>query len=195
VQLCSSRINTTFKSFYSLCLNRRHSAYSLAGSAVRVAIIMGLHFNVPEPLLTDPAAREHRVRVWWTAYIFDRMWATKLGYPVAIQDSDIHLDLPSNKFADSDFADCAYSVAEIGLARISGQIIHSIYGKTSQQTPLSERVHDSLSALRRWLKELPMSLQMDPTRNNMAEQKPESLRLLFNQVRTPTSIILACAYE
>ncbi|KAK5992150.1 putative transcriptional regulatory C3C7.04-like protein [Cladobotryum mycophilum] len=170
-------------SFYSLSLNRRHSAYNLAGSAVRVAIIMGLHLNVPEPLLTDQAAREHRIRVWWTAYTFDRMWATILGYPVAIQDSDIDVDLPSNKgLLDIDFADCAYSIAMIGLAMISGRIIHSIYGKRSQHTSLSQRVHDSLSALRQWLKDLPPSLQMDPTGNNTAQREAESLHLLFNQL-------------
>ncbi|KAI6914301.1 hypothetical protein KC318_g585 [Hortaea werneckii] len=58
-------------SFYSLCLNRRHSAYVLAGSAVRLAIVMGLHLNVPPSLLPDPVAREHRICVWWTAYTFD----------------------------------------------------------------------------------------------------------------------------
>lgn len=152
---------------------------------MRVAIIMGLHLNVPEPLLADPAAREHRIRVWWTAYTFDRMWATKLGYPVAILDSDIDLDLPSNKLSHGDFADCEYSVSMIGLARISGRILDSIYGKISEKTALSQRVHDSLSALRQWLKDLPPSLQMDPARYNMAEQKAESLHLLFNQVRPP----------
>lgn len=145
---------------------------------------MGLHLNVPEPLITDQAAREHRVRVWWTAYTFDRMWATKLGYPVAVQDDDIDLNLPSNQFSHGDFADCTYSVAMIGLARISGTILNSIYGKRSQKTALSQRVHDSLSALRQWLKDLPPSLQIDPTKSNMAEQQAESLQLQFNQVGT-----------
>ncbi|EHK23137.1 uncharacterized protein TRIVIDRAFT_2224, partial [Trichoderma virens Gv29-8] len=169
-------------SYYSLCLNRRHSAYSLAGFAMRVSVIMGLNFNVPEPLLADPAAREHRIRVWWTAYTFDRMWATKLGYPVAIHDSDIDVDLPSNKVLHSDFEDCSYSVAMIGLARISGRITHSIYGKSSQQDSLSQRVHDSLSDLHQWLKDLPLTLQMDSARDNAADQRAESLYLLFNQL-------------
>ncbi|KAL6889963.1 fungal-specific transcription factor domain-containing protein [Trichoderma evansii] len=167
-------------SYYSLCLNRRHSAYSLAGSAVRVSIIMGLNFNVPEPLLTDPAAREHRIRVWWTAYTFDRMWATKLGYPVAIPDSDIDVDLPSNKLLDNNFEDCSYSIAMIGLAKISGRITHSIYGKSSQQASVSQRVHDSLSDLHQWLKDLPSVLQLDSARDT--DQKAESLYLLFNQL-------------
>lgn len=143
---------------------------------------MGLHLNVPLPLLSDPVAREHRIRVWWTAYTFDRMWSTKLGYPVAVQDCDIDLDLPSNNVSHSDFTDCSYSVATISLARIPGNILDSIYGKSSQMTALSQRVHDSLSALRQWFKDLPPSLQMDPTRRNIAEQEAESLHLLFNQV-------------
>ncbi|KAL7959009.1 fungal-specific transcription factor domain-containing protein [Trichoderma compactum] len=156
-------------SYYSLLLNRRHSAYSLASSAVRTAVIVGLHLNVPEPLLTDQFAREHRIRVWWTAYTVDIMWATKLGYPVAVQESDIDLDLPSNKLSHSDFTDCSYSVAMIGLARISGTILNSIYGKSSQQTALSQG-------------DLPPSLQIDPTKSNEAEQQAESLHLRFNQL-------------
>lgn len=143
---------------------------------------MGLNFNVPEPLLTDPAAREHRIRVWWTAYTFDRMWATKLGYPVAIPDSDIDVNLPSNKLLDCNFEDCSYSIAMTGLARISGRITHSIYGKSSQQASLSQRVHDSLSDLHQWLKDLPSALQLDSTRDT--DQRAESLYLLFNQVRS-----------
>lgn len=176
-----------YKSYYSLCLNRRHSAYSLAGLAVRTAIIMGLHLSVPNDLVPDPAAREHRIRVWWTAFVFDRMWAIKLGYPVAIQDDSIDLELPSGALEHSDFADPIYSVAMIGLARISGNTIHSIYGRRIQEKPLSQTVHDSFQALRQWHKDLPPQLQMDSTRDEVGGQRIEPLHLLFNQVTLHTS--------
>ncbi|KAJ3954945.1 hypothetical protein N0V92_008530 [Colletotrichum tropicale] len=109
-------------SFYSLALNRRHTAYTFAGSATRLAVVMGLHLNVPESQLRDVAAREHRNRVFWTAYIFDRMWASKLGHPVCVQDVDIEVDLPSNPTVDEsiadDFADASYFVASVKLARV-----------------------------------------------------------------------------
>ncbi|EOD43596.1 putative fungal specific transcription factor domain-containing protein [Neofusicoccum parvum UCRNP2] len=43
-------------SFYSLTVNRRHAAYYLASSAVRLGIVMGLHLNVPEYQLSDRAS-------------------------------------------------------------------------------------------------------------------------------------------
>lgn len=67
------RIYITSWSYCSLCINQRHSAYSLVDSAAQVSIIISLNFNVPGFLFTDLAACEHRIRVWWTAYTFNRM--------------------------------------------------------------------------------------------------------------------------
>ncbi|KAL2837347.1 fungal-specific transcription factor domain-containing protein [Aspergillus pseudoustus] len=173
-------------SFYSLCLNRRHSAYSLAGSAVRTAVIMGLHLNIPVSQLSDACEREHRNRVWWTAYCFDRMWAAKLGYPTAIRDDEIEVDLPSNPIIEerspSDFPDRDYFVARIGLSRLSGRIVHSIYGKPSPQPAFSLRVHEAFRDLRHWLEDLPVSLQIDPKHEGEMDPRARSLHLLFHQL-------------
>ncbi|KAL3456623.1 fungal-specific transcription factor domain-containing protein [Aspergillus heterothallicus] len=178
--------NLLLLSFYSLYLNRRHSAYSLAGCAVRTAVIMGLHLNVPYSQLSDPCEREHRNRVWWTAYCFDRMWAAKLGYPTAIRDDEIEVDLPSNPAVDerssADFPDRDYFVARIGLSRLSGRIIHSIYDTRSRQSSLSLRVQEAFQDLRHWLEGLPPSLQIDPRRESEMNPGARSLHLLFNQL-------------
>lgn len=174
------------KSFYSLALNRRHTAYTFAGSATRLAVVMGLHLNVPESQLRDAAAREHRVRVWWTAYIFDRMWAAKLGHPVAVQDIDIEVDLPSNPAVDEsvadDFADASYFVASVKLARLLGRVVPSIYRRRAQQTSLSHRVQEALKELRAWSGELPPQLHIDFKPTSERTPKPISLHLNFNQV-------------
>ncbi|CEL10270.1 hypothetical protein ASPCAL13392 [Aspergillus calidoustus] len=174
-------------SFYSLYLNRRHSAYSFAGSAV----IMGLHLNVPDTQLSDPCVREHRNRVWWTAYCFDRMWAAKLGYPAAIRDDEIEVDLPSNPICDasnaSDFPDRDYFVARIGLSRLSGSIIHSIYGQRSPRTSLSLRVQEAFRDLRSWLENLPLSLRIDSKHEAELDPRARSLHLLFNQLAILTT--------
>ncbi|KAK1488196.1 fungal specific transcription factor [Colletotrichum tamarilloi] len=81
-------------SFYSMALNRRYSAYVFAGTAVRVAIVIGLHLNIPESQLPDPLVRRHRKSLFWTAYIIDRLYAANLNHPPAIQDDDIGVDLP-----------------------------------------------------------------------------------------------------
>lgn len=147
---------------------------------------MGLHLNIPESQLSDLAEREHRNRIWWTAYTLERMWAAKLGYPSAIQDEDIEVNLPSNpEFVDdsttSDFADCAYFIARVGLARLSTRIIHSIYLQKADAPSLSRRVQDCFADLRRWLKELPVSLQIEAKEEEL-DPRVRSLHLLFNQL-------------
>ncbi|KAL8382334.1 hypothetical protein RB595_006222 [Gaeumannomyces hyphopodioides] len=176
-------------SFYSLAINRRHTAYTLAGSAVRLAVVMGLHVNVPPCQLTDVAAREHRCRVWWTAYTFDRLWAAKLGNPVAIEDNEIRVDFPSEQPAlegtvdAGDFADAGYCLARIKLARVAGKITQSIYGRRIHQESLSHRVQEALSDLRAWADELPSHLHLDYCGSGSSEAvpKPLPLHLSFNQ--------------
>ncbi|KAI8265809.1 putative transcriptional regulatory protein [Colletotrichum sp. SAR11_239] len=182
-------------SFYSLALNRRHTAYTFAGSATRLAVVMGLHLNVPESQLRDVAAREHRNRVFWTAYIFDRMWASKLGHPVCVQDVDIEVDLPSNPMVDEsiadDFADASYFVASVKLARVLGKIVPLIYRRRNQQMSLSHRVQEALNDLRGWVEELPPQLHIDHKVTSERMQKPISLHLNFNQYLFSASTILA----
>ncbi|KAK1634526.1 fungal-specific transcription factor domain-containing protein [Colletotrichum phormii] len=178
-------------SFYSLALNRRHTAYTFAGSATRLAVVMGLHLNVPESQLRDAAAREHRVRVWWTAYIFDRMWAAKLSHPVAVQDIDIEVDLPSNPVVDDniadDFADASYFVASVKLAGLLGKVVPSIYRRRAQDTSLSHRVQEALKDLRGWSAELPPQLHIDSKPTSERMPKPISLHLNFNQCAISTT--------
>ncbi|KAF4991459.1 hypothetical protein FDECE_14029 [Fusarium decemcellulare] len=171
-------------SFYSLALNRRYTAYALAGSSVRLSVVMGLHLNVPESQLRDAGAREHRNRVWWTAYSFDRMWASRLSHPVAIQDDDIEVDLPSDPVLETpsdDFADSAYFIASISLAKLSARIINSIYTRKPQQKTLSQRVQEALRNLRAFVEGLPAHLHLEATDGPEPSPKPLSLHLYFNQ--------------
>ncbi|KAK7711657.1 hypothetical protein SLS63_012611 [Diaporthe eres] len=174
------------ESFYSLCLNRRHSAYSLAGSALRLAVVMGLHLKVPPAVLPDLAAREHRNRVWWTAYTFDRMWSAKLGFPPAISDNEMKVDLPSNprheQIDTADFPDRSYFVARITLAKLTSRTMNAIYGYDAQAKSLSERVQSAFRDLRTWMDELPESLKVDGTAQSKSDSRACSLQLLFNQL-------------
>ncbi|KDN61626.1 putative fungal specific transcription factor [Colletotrichum sublineola] len=171
-------------SFYSLALNRRYSAFVMSGTAMRMAIVMGLHVNIPESQLRDPALREHRKRLFWTTYIFDRVWASKLGHPTAIQDSDIGIDLPSEPVASQefgqDFGDTAYHIASLRLAALVTKTVRSIYCERNQgDATLSTRVQQALKDLRSWVEDLPSHLQMN---NADTGPTPISLHLSFNQV-------------
>lgn len=156
---------------------------------MRSAIVAGLHLNVPESQLPDPGVREHRKRLFWAAYIFDRMWASKLGHPPAIQDDDIGVDLPSEPPVGSecsnDFTDSAYHVANIKLTSLLTKVVRSVYSlrKQNQGENLSTRIHQSLKDLQAWVEELPPHLQIDHSSDATHDLKTISLHLAFNQVR------------
>ncbi|KAG7133272.1 putative transcriptional regulatory protein C3C7.04 like [Verticillium longisporum] len=172
-------------SFYSLALNRRYTSYILAGMAVRMAVLIGLHLNIPAAQLPDAAVREHRNRLWATTCIFDRMWASKLGQPAAIGDRDIMVDPPSNASVDAavagDFGDCAYYIASSRLASITSTMVRCIYNTRDQSTTLSSRVQQTLKDLREWVQELPSHLHLDAAPHSEAAYKPTPLHLSFNQ--------------
>ncbi|KXH54166.1 fungal specific transcription factor, partial [Colletotrichum salicis] len=178
-------------SFYSLALNRRYSAFVMSGTAMRMAIVMGLHLNIPESQLRDPDLREHRKRLFWTTYIFDRIWASKLGHPTAIQDSDVGVDLPSEASSDdavaaartyaADFEDTAYHVASLRLAALITKTVRSIYGQRGQgeATTLSTRVQQALKDLRA---DKPPLLTLSTKKCAILATRPILLHILRTQV-------------
>jgi len=154
---------------------------------------MGLHLSVPPAVLPDATMGEHRRRVWWTAYTFDRMWSAKLGFPHAISDTVIEIDLPSNlpeNTDQDDIPECSYLVAMIGLASLTSQIMGSIYGSASQKTSLSQRVQSALTDLRKWKDELPESLMIKNVDLAASDSRACYLQLMFNQVNLAENLPL-----
>ncbi|KAL9616279.1 MAG: hypothetical protein Q9160_008841 [Pyrenula sp. 1 TL-2023] len=176
----------SLKSLYSVAMNRRHAAYCMAGCAMRFAILMGLHQNVPHARLPDREHVEHRVRLWWSIYILDRSWATMLGQPVSIRDEDIEVALPSaegipDAYAN-DFHPVDGAIAGLRIARLSAEITSSIYGRTMQQDSFSHRVQRALQKLDSWVKSLPKSLRakVDEASNDV-DMADTMLHLYYNQ--------------
>ncbi|KAG6353743.1 hypothetical protein INS49_005452 [Diaporthe citri] len=154
---------------------------------------MSLHLKVPPTILPDLAAREHRNRVWWTAYTFDRMWSANLGFPPAISDNEMKVDLPSNpheQIDTADFPDRSYFVARITLAKLTSRTMNAIYGYDAQAKSLSERVQSAFRDLRTWMDELPESLKVDGTAQSKSDSRACSLQLFFNQVMSYASYSL-----
>ncbi|WRT65969.1 uncharacterized protein IL334_002920 [Kwoniella shivajii] len=81
------------------------SLWHTGGLAIRSAIELGLHRKIRSKHVRekDPRAYCMRQRVWWGAYILDRMIAIQFGRPFAIQDRDIDIELPVN--LDANIAD------------------------------------------------------------------------------------------
>lgn len=167
-------------------MNRRHTAYCCVSSAVRLGVVMGLHLNVPENLLQDKQLREHRKRVWWTAYIIDRSWAAKLGHPVSVQEDDSYVDPPSDEGLETsldDFGDCSYALCSIELATLSHRTIVSIYGRRKQHSSFSLRVQSLLKDLTKWAEKLPPHLQISQGNGDqLLANHVLYLHLRFNQV-------------
>ncbi|KAI0866554.1 fungal-specific transcription factor domain-containing protein [Xylaria cubensis] len=181
-------------SFYSMALNRRYSAYLFAGTAMRTAIVIGLHLNIPGSQLTDARLREHRKRLFWTAYVIDRLCASNLNHPPAIQDDDIGVDLPSDVSISTlteDDGNAYCYVANIKLAELLTAVIRSVYRVQTQAegtcANLSSRVQVCLKNLQTWFGNLPPPLQIDD--NSMDE--PHDLKVVSLHLRFYQCVILA----
>ncbi|KAL4998183.1 fungal-specific transcription factor domain-containing protein [Aspergillus recurvatus] len=172
-------------SLFSYYLNRRHSAYVLIGSAMRLGLCIGLNHNIPDSQLIDPVEREHRVRIWWTIYIFDRMWASKMGLPSQILDDDIHLDMPSStlpkQIYEEQFTDAEYIKANISLARIVGETTAKVYSRRKYNETFLQRVQKLLKALKSWVDTLPEHLRLNVDDPEMNTKQVTSIHLAFNQ--------------
>ncbi|KAM3077955.1 hypothetical protein ACMFMF_004368 [Clarireedia jacksonii] len=170
-------------SFYSHNLNRIHSAYFWIGSALRLGIALGLHHNLPPTAALQPLIHQHRIRLWWTIYICDRMWGAKLGRPLAIQDIDISVDLPSSSDLDeserTQLSDPGYTIANIQLAKIASETISTIY-RRKDPPPLIQSVQKILRDLKTWIANLPRNATL-PMSGTPLPRHIISLHLSFNQ--------------
>ncbi|KAH7233046.1 fungal-specific transcription factor domain-containing protein [Fusarium tricinctum] len=173
---------------YSLEANRRHSACTYVGAALRHATIMGLHMNIGDTYIPDPELREHRIRVWWSVYILDRLLSSKIGLPLSISDDDISVKLPSDvsTLNSKDFGDHTRFVAILRLARIAGDISRTLYVRTPQRCTFLQRVAKIREDLELWRGELPGSIKFDSQYQNNTSLHPQSktstLQLAYNQL-------------
>lgn len=128
-QVQSDLLRLFIQTFYANALGRVKSAYTYSGIALRMALGLGLHRSLPTDNLLSPVEREHRKRVWWTLYTLDRLCSSNLGYPVLVSDAVIDVELPTNNGLDGaeleEFSDPSHLIANVKLARITGQICRS----------------------------------------------------------------------
>ncbi|KAJ9293607.1 transcriptional regulator family: Fungal Specific TF [Paecilomyces variotii] len=169
-------------SLFSYFLNRRHSGYILIGNAMRFALIIGLTHNIPERQCMGPVEREHRVRIWWVIYMYDRILGSKTGFPLQIQDADIHVDMPSDVAGgveSGQFSDIEDLTASIHLARVTGQIIEKVYTRKKHTETFLQREQRLLLSLKQWMQALPKHLRLRP--DGVTPKHIISLHLQFNQ--------------
>jgi proline utilization trans-activator len=148
---------------------------------------MGLNLNVPDTQLNDRVLREHRNRVWWTAYELDRLFAATQSQPASIRDDEIQVDLPSDAGLPSesrgDFTDANDLSNRIKLVRLTSQVTMMLYGRKSQNISFSQRVQQALKDLQDWSQKVEGHMQAGEQPAWRATSEPmKSLLLSFNQV-------------
>ncbi|KAL2817019.1 fungal-specific transcription factor domain-containing protein [Aspergillus cavernicola] len=171
--------------FYSNALGRVNSAHMYSGMAMRLSTSLGLHRGTSDDASVSSIEAEHRVRLWWTVYVFDRSTCSKLGQPIAIHDDDIDVEMPSSEpFAvgsQTKLGRPEHLVAHIKLARINGLIMRDIYGPSSKAGTgrLVQNVRAILQKLRTWDADVPESLRWN--QDGGVLRSVASLQLHFNQ--------------
>ncbi|KAM0815780.1 putative Fungal-specific transcription factor domain-containing protein [Seiridium cardinale] len=159
--------------------NHKDSSWTLTGTAVRIAIAIGLHREAKAPLHT-PLARELRKRVWWTLYQFELMQAASLDRPSAIDDAACSAGTPRQAILDVGSSDSmAYSNRLLVLLSQACRVVRTINntsdaGEDSFSGPLSPAAA-LIRDLRRWKESLPRHLSLDA----VSGQQPSSQRSIL----------------
>ena len=145
-------------------LNHRAAAFSYVGLAVRMAISLGLHEEVPAPESTTLSEEEleYRRRVWWSVYSMDRILTVKSGNPAMIHDDDISVAMPSRLPSEPEYCPAVTLAFYTELSRILGDIAR-LYAPRSSSSPhkLQEAMHGLAGRLQRWHDALPQELRFD----------------------------------
>jgi proline utilization trans-activator len=156
-----------------------------SGMALRSSTVLGLHRRTPESCALSALEQEHRRRLWWTVYIFDRSTCSKLGLPITIQDSDVDVAMPSVIGVSPAEQTCLGSstdhlIAHINLAQITGHIMNDIQVPPSKVSSdrFVQNVRSVLSKLRKWDSHVPARLRWDPAGG--VPRPVASLQLHFN---------------
>lgn len=166
--------------FFMQNLNRRDAASLYIGSALRMAITLGLH-QEPTAAGIEEEAKEHRRRVWWSVYSLDRIHSVKSGNPITIHDEDIGVELPSRLPSEPGFCPAVVLRHYTKLSQINGQIMTSIYRrKPKSGTSLMAAVQSIVLALSRWQQELPDELRFEPVKLSTSRESVSTL-LYYSQ--------------
>lgn len=149
------------------------ASYFYFGQALRACLILGLHVDAQRDQLTR-FELEHRRRLWWSVYMFERMLSSKAGLPLSFADNTISTELPddfdmSNPPAGSEhyiFPEAEYIINCVKIVQINAQILNKLYQKqpTSNILPALKNI---VKQLLEWRNNLSGFLQIDFTSKDL----------------------------
>lgn len=170
--------------FYLQVADCTIASYFYFGLALRSTLILGWHVDAEKANL-NRYELEHRRRVWWTVYMYERMLSSKAGLPLSFTDDSISTELPEsidmsgqtdgNEVTDYYiFPPAEYINNCVLITQINAIILSSLYTKQPKVNILpvvSELVHKLLN----WKNALPDFLQV-----NYGDQEIKVSRLIVN---------------
>ncbi|CCE65557.1 hypothetical protein TPHA_0L02050 [Tetrapisispora phaffii CBS 4417] len=165
--------------FYLQVIDSTINSYLCLGQTVRACLLLGWHVESQSNNL-NPFEMEHKRRLWWTIYIFERMFSSKAGLPLNLSDNNISTVLPSNHFFENSTVNSPNNQTELNnknnnnfkfssatsltncvkIVQINGKILSKLYHKqpTSNILPILKGI---LNDLLQWRSSLPLCLQFD----------------------------------
>ncbi|CCE86535.1 Piso0_005030 [Millerozyma farinosa CBS 7064] len=81
--------------FYLQVADCTVASYFYFGLALRAALILGWHVDAGKDNL-HRFELEHRRRIWWTVYMYERMLSSKAGLPLSFADDSVSTELPAD---------------------------------------------------------------------------------------------------
>ncbi|KAG8355245.1 hypothetical protein FVEN_g6868 [Fusarium venenatum] len=126
---------------YLYSIDQRESAHVYLGQAIRIALLEGLHTQLPDSELGNETVTRCR-DLWWTLYIMDRHFSSSLGLPMSVQDSDISTPVNPPNVGSQD--DSARSL-QVNLSHLLSVILTTLY--KPEKTPLGQFLEQTKAIL------------------------------------------------
>ncbi|SCU99512.1 LADA_0H20230g1_1 [Lachancea dasiensis] len=153
--------------FYLQVADCTVASYFYFGQALRACLIMGWHVDAQRDSITR-FELEHRRRLWWTIYMFERMLSSKAGLPLSFTDESITAGLPDDFNMSSPPPKCEHYIfpeAEfitncVKITQINAVILNKLYQRLPGSNILPI-LKDIVMQLLDWRKTLSSFLQVD----------------------------------
>ncbi|CAR30716.1 ZYRO0E00572p [Zygosaccharomyces rouxii] len=159
--------------FYLQVADCTVASYFYFGQALRACLISGMHVDAQRDNLTR-FELEHRRRLWWTVYMFERMLSSKAGLPLSFTDNTISTELPGDFDMSKPppgcehyiFPEAEYIINCVKIVRINAQILNKLYQR-QPNTNILAALKSVVKQLLQWRNNLPSFLQVDFTEKHL----------------------------
>lgn len=159
--------------FYLQVADCTVASYFYFGQALRACLILGFHVDAQRDQL-NRFELEHRRRLWWTMYMYERMLSSKAGLPLSFTDNTISTELPddfdmSHPPPGSEhyiFPEAEYITNCVKIVQINAQILNKLYQR-QPTTNILPALKSIVKQLLEWRNNLSGFLQIDFTKKDL----------------------------